>query len=48
MQELYPYTFYCDVYSFGIVIYELVSGQLPYSHISEIDQVMTYQWGVCK
>eukprot|EP00731_Ephydatia_muelleri_P036036 Em0194g2a len=40
MQEPDPYTFYCDVYSFGIVIYELVSGQLPYSHISEIDQIL--------
>ena len=38
MQEPDPYTFYCDVYSFGIVIYELVSGQLPYI---QIDQVMT-------
>ena len=40
MQEQNPYTFQSDVYAFGIVLYELMSGQLPYSHISNKDQVM--------
>ena len=39
MQEQNPYTFQSDVYAFGIVLYELMSGQLPYSHISNKDQV---------
>lgn len=40
MQEQNPYTFQSDVYAFGIVLYELMSGQLPYSHISNKDQIL--------
>ena len=39
MSEPDPYTPYCDVYSFGVVIYELTSGQLPYSNMHERDLV---------
>ncbi|XP_052213209.1 serine/threonine-protein kinase A-Raf-like isoform X2 [Dreissena polymorpha] len=40
MQEQNPYTFQSDVYAFGIVLYELISGQLPYSHINNKDQIL--------
>jgi len=39
MQEQNPYTFQSDVYAFGIVLFELMTGLLPYSHISNKDQV---------
>ena len=45
MQEQNPYTFQSDVYAFGIVIYELITGQLPYSHINNKDQVSTNHKG---
>src|SRR5437899_1941153 len=35
-----PYTFKSDVYSFGIVLYELASGQIPYSSIHNKDQIL--------
>lgn len=39
MRDPNPYSFQSDVYAFGIVLYELVSGQLPYAHINNRDQV---------
>lgn len=39
MSEPDPYTPYCDVYSFGMVTYELISSQLPYPHMQERDLV---------
>lgn len=39
MKDDNPYSFQSDVYAFGVVLYELFSGQLPYSHISNKDQV---------
>ena len=39
MKDENPYSFQSDVYAFGVVLYELFSGQLPYSHISNKDQV---------
>ena len=39
MQENIPYTFQSDVYAFGVVLYELMSGHLPYSSINNRDQV---------
>lgn len=40
MQEDNPYSFQSDVYAFGIVLYELLSGQLPYSHVNNKDQIL--------
>lgn len=40
MQEDNPYSFQSDVYAFGIVEYELLSGQLPYSHVNNKDQIL--------
>ncbi|XP_076044124.1 serine/threonine kinase raf oncogene isoform X2 [Oratosquilla oratoria] len=40
MKDYNPYTFQSDVYAFGIVLYELFSGQLPYSHINNKDQIL--------
>lgn len=39
MKEDNPYTFRSDVYAYGVVLYELFSGTLPYSNISNRDQV---------
>lgn len=38
MKEKNPYSFQSDVYAFGIVMYELLAEQLPYSHISPRDE----------
>lgn len=38
MKDKDPYTFKSDVYAYGIVLFELVSSQLPYK-IRERDQV---------
>ncbi|CAL8076479.1 unnamed protein product [Calicophoron daubneyi] len=35
-----PYSNLSDVYAFGIVVYELISGQLPYSHYNNRDQIL--------
>nr|CAH8850113.1 unnamed protein product [Trichobilharzia regenti] len=35
-----PYTNLSDVYAFGVVLYELITGQLPYSHYNNRDQIL--------
>ncbi|KAK3102755.1 hypothetical protein FSP39_013673 [Pinctada imbricata] len=40
MKETNPYTNQSDVYAFGIVIYELLTGSLPYTNISNKDQIL--------
>ncbi|XP_060524642.1 raf homolog serine/threonine-protein kinase Raf [Cylas formicarius] len=40
MQEDNPYSFQSDVYAFGIVMFEMLTGQLPYSHINNKDQIL--------
>lgn len=40
MQDPNPYSFQSDVYAFGIVLYELTTGQLPYTQINNKDQIL--------
>lgn len=42
MQDSNPYTFQSDVYGYGIVLFELMSGTLPYSNINNRDQVISH------
>jgi pole hole protein len=39
MQEGSPYSFQSDVYAFGVVLFELLAGQLPYANINK-DQIL--------
>ncbi|XP_059051376.1 raf homolog serine/threonine-protein kinase Raf [Achroia grisella] len=40
MDEPAPYTFRSDVYAYGIVLYELMAGELPYAHLNNKDQIL--------
>ncbi|XP_078045033.1 serine/threonine kinase raf oncogene [Augochlora pura] len=40
MQEENPYSFQSDVYAFGVVLFELLAGQLPYSQLNNKDQIL--------
>lgn len=40
MKDENPYSFQSDVYAFGIVLYEVLSGQLPYTNINCKDQIL--------
>lgn len=40
MEEPCPYSFRSDVYAYGIVLYELTAGELPYAHLNNKDQIL--------
>lgn len=40
MRESNPYSFQSDVYAFGIVMYELLTLQLPYNHVNNKDEIL--------
>ncbi|XP_040294498.1 serine/threonine-protein kinase A-Raf-like [Bufo bufo] len=40
MQKNSPYSFQSDVYAYGVVLYELMAGLLPYADISNRDQII--------
>ncbi|CAH2100444.1 unnamed protein product [Euphydryas editha] len=40
MDEPAPYTFRSDVYAYGIVLFEFMAGELPYSHLNNKDQIL--------
>ncbi|TWW56882.1 RAF proto-oncogene serine/threonine-protein kinase [Takifugu flavidus] len=40
MQDNNPYSFQSDVYSYGIVLFELMTGELPYSQTGNRDQII--------
>ena len=40
MQTPNPYSFLSDAYAYGIVLYELLSHELPYNDINSRDQIL--------
>uniref|UniRef100_A0A452GP57 non-specific serine/threonine protein kinase n=1 Tax=Gopherus agassizii TaxID=38772 RepID=A0A452GP57_9SAUR len=40
MQDSSPYSFQSDVYAYGVVLFELTTGSLPYGHVRSRDQIL--------
>ncbi|XP_015764931.1 PREDICTED: serine/threonine-protein kinase B-raf-like [Acropora digitifera] len=40
MQDPNPYSFHSDIYAYGVVLYELQTGSLPYPHVGNKDQIL--------
>ncbi|KAF8130165.1 kinase-like protein [Boletus edulis] len=38
-------TTYCDIYSFGCVVWQVLSGRIPFSHISKSTHVIILKYG---
>ena len=40
MQEEDPYTFHSDVYALGVVLFEMITGKLPYGENLQRDMIL--------